>query len=51
MVYESCVGCNVPLCHDVFSPSSIMLADSCIISSRCEDWGYMAEKPEPIGAL
>ena len=27
MVYERCVGCTVPLCHAIFSPSSIILAD------------------------
>ena len=28
MVYERCVGCTVPLCHAIFSPSSIILAVS-----------------------
>lgn len=50
MVYESCVGCNFPLYHDIFH-SSIMPTDSCIISSRWEDWGYLTERPGPIGAL
>ena len=51
MVYERCIGPTVPLYHDMFSPFGIMLADSCIISLRWEDWGYMPEKPEPTGAL
>lgn len=41
MVYERCFGCTVPLCHDIFSPSSIMLAEV----------ERLWEKPEPTSAL